>query len=70
MAQYQDTITRLLLEEADEAVTRADVDEMLPVAPAAHVLRGEELLHVYSKRAVLEIAKHLVDHTVHPCWMS
>ena len=70
MAQYQDTITRLLLEEADEAVTRADLDEMMPVAPAAHVLRGEGLLHVVVKRGILEIAKHLVDHTVHPCWMS
>ena len=58
MAQYQDTIARLLLEEADEAVTRAALDEMMPVAPAAHVLRGEELLHVVAKRGILEIAKY------------
>ena len=36
MAQYQDTIARLLLEEADEAVTRAALDVIMPVAPAVH----------------------------------
>ena len=61
VAQYQDTIARLLFEGADEAVTRAAVDVTMPVASALHLLRGEELLYVVVKCDMLEIGKHLVD---------
>ena len=61
MAQFLDTIARLLFEDADEAVTRAALGVVMPVASAAHLIRGEELLYVVAKRDMLEIAKHLVD---------
>ena len=50
MAQYQDTIARLLLEEADEAVTRVALDEMMPVAPAA---RSSVILHEVLLRGIV-----------------
>ena len=61
VAQYQDTIARLLFEDADEAVTRAALDVIMPVASAVHLTRGEGLLYVVAKCDMLEIAKHLVD---------
>ena len=46
VAQYQDTIARLLFEDADEAVTRAALDVIMPEAPEVHLIRGEGLLYV------------------------
>ena len=54
VAQYQDTIARLLFEDADEAVTRAALDVIMPVASAVHLIRGEWLLYVVVKRDMLE----------------
>ena len=61
MAQYQDTIPRLLLEDADEALTRAAFDVIMPEAPAVHFIRGEELLYAVAKRGKLEKVEHLLD---------